>query len=132
MKPVPTPGNPWRRCLQCASPFAPTTEQHVYCCGTCRQQAWRTRHRKLYRCPGCGDELHVGHLDRNGRKITSKSRHCSHACTQRVYRWRKDGRLMRCCNEECPRHGVQTIHKYDLDADMWECHGCGQLQPARW
>jgi hypothetical protein len=144
MKPVPTPGNPWRRCQTCDGPFTPKTEHHRYCCGRCRQQAYRTRHRPLRHCRGCGCNLHVGHDLPEGRRlrdrakdttrttVSTRQQHCSDACMQRTYRWRRDGRLLVCGNPECPRHGFKHNHRYDAENQLWECRGCGQLQPATW
>lgn len=128
MKPVPVPGNPWGQCAKCGGPFVPQTERHRFCCGACRQQNHRDKHRKTYICPGCGTRLALG----GPAAITSRHRYCSTACNQRVRRWSEDGRLMRCQNGSCPNFRLRRHHRYDDETQTWECPGCMQLQPATW
>lgn len=131
-KPVKTPGNPWGHCDQCGAPFVVQNEWHRYCCGVCRQQAHRGRHRPQRNCPGCNRLLIIGQPHPEHGTVNVRTRYCSQKCRMAVYLRRRKGRLLTCQNEGCPRHGVPMVHTYDAESDSWKCRGCGQLQPADW
>ncbi len=73
------------RCAGCSSQFVPTRPTQRTCSPTCRQRAWRRRHRGLPpqprdHCASCGQPL----LGSN----SPMRRYCDNRCRVRAYRER--------------------------------------------
>ena len=103
-------------CPECNTDFERKAYHHVRCSNACRQKAWRDSKRAWKVCPGCGVN------------VTGRATFCGGTCQKRVKRWKTNGKSFACFNTDCPRTGINMVHRFDIEAGAWKCNGCGQLQ----